>query len=841
MSIKYTSKNIFKQSLTLKLTVGLSLSTILICFTILNYVSIENEKVKLNILKELHVTIACENAAIIYDELNKEIHNTNLQNEISSHQQLLKIEEKALKKEFYERIFFDNPDYASIFETSHTSKKRKKDRGGGKTEHINSYYLISNEFRVLAHTQSEFVGQKYYDISYNSEKLDLIKNLFKTWNNKITEFEHYSVDARDVIYTILVPVDYLEANMIFVTNIPLSQLKSDLRSDQMSLFNHYKYFSIIFLIVVAFIFSIIVVRPLKKTSQLIEQLVNNSDFYEYAVKNPKEIEKNRMATIVFKIVEKFRKAILFIQNLTEDDLTIEAQALSSTDTLTKSVVKMRHSLIHAKHEEAKRRTEQQQKNWHTEGLNIFSVLFRHNNDDLYKLTNSLISKLVEYIDVQSGAIYLSENEGAQTVLKLYAPCGLPINRLKDNIIPVNQEPVGVCFVEKETIYIDDITTDFTTISSGLGESKPASILITPLIVSDNVIGVMELESLQAIENHKIAFVETIRVSIASAILNSQINQQTADLLQESELQFRELAISEEELRNNITDMAMEQELASQQETRQLSIMNSIIETVLYAEYTISGIVTKVNEQFLQFFKLSQEQTIGKKIGTFEHRNMEIRNDNLDFWDELKKGNIIEHEKYYKSLNEEHWLKEIYTPIIDQYGYPEKVIFMASNISETKQRELKIADLKYKIDLIHQKKLRKEAGITEEKRIPLEDIFNNPNDNFKFIKLEHLTSQYEIEPETVRNNIIAYKDQIPKQINQLKKLTENANWETLSSRATNLHIKVTYLGINEIAVILDYITTIIQNDNPESEVDISITKIRKIWDEAFNELSCINLT
>ena len=39
---------------------------------------------------------------------------------------------------------------------------------------------------------------------------------------------------------------------------------------------------------------------------------------------------------------------------------------------------------------------------------MFAVSLRQYNDDLYKLGQEVITKLVDYIDVQSGALYLVE-------------------------------------------------------------------------------------------------------------------------------------------------------------------------------------------------------------------------------------------------------------------------------------------------------------------------------------------------------------------------------------------------------------------------------------------------
>ena len=76
--------------------------------------------------------------------------------------------------------------------------------------------------------------------------------------------------------------------------------------------------------------------------------------------------------------------------------------------------------------------------------------------------------------------------------------------------------VGRCVQEGSTIFLTDIPEGYLKIKSGLGEDDPKSLIIVPIRLNELIVGVIEIASLEVIQDFQIEFVERIGSSIASS-------------------------------------------------------------------------------------------------------------------------------------------------------------------------------------------------------------------------------------------------------------------------------------------------------------------------------------
>jgi PAS domain S-box-containing protein len=221
------------------------------------------------------------------------------------------------------------------------------------------------------------------------------------------------------------------------------------------------------------------------------------------------------------------------------------------DVLGKSLLVMKENLL------ANYRKESIQ-NWISEGKNVISNILRIYNK-LEELGDHILEHLVKYIDALQGAIYLyNEEDDSLVSLSTYA-----YHRKKyiDQKFKVGYGLIGQCAYEKDYIYRTEIPEDYFTISSGLlGEKKPASLLIVPLISDDTLQGVVEIASLSTeIPEQTIELVKELGDIIARTIFNLRVNQKTERLLQESQKMTLELQSNEEKLKENAEEMRVTQE------------------------------------------------------------------------------------------------------------------------------------------------------------------------------------------------------------------------------------------------------------------------------------------
>jgi PAS domain S-box-containing protein len=235
------------------------------------------------------------------------------------------------------------------------------------------------------------------------------------------------------------------------------------------------------------------------------------------------------------------------------------------DALAQSLLIMRENLL-SNH---KKDTEQ---SWITEGKEIISDILRtHSKID--ELSNRVIQSLIKYVNFIQGALYLYfEEEGLLRSVATYA-----YNRKKY----VNQEfkighgLIGACAYEKEFIYRTEIPDDYVTITSGiLGDQKPRSILLLPLISDEKLQGVVEFATIEEeIPEQSIRLLTELCEIIARTLFNLKINQRTEKLLFESQKMTRELQENEEQLRQNAEEMrATQEELQKSNEQLEANIL-----------------------------------------------------------------------------------------------------------------------------------------------------------------------------------------------------------------------------------------------------------------------------
>ena len=73
------------------------------------------------------------------------------------------------------------------------------------------------------------------------------------------------------------------------------------------------------------------------------------------------------------------------------------------------------------------------------------------------------------------------------------------NGRTSSIVPDGEGLVGQCALEKESILLTNVPTDYIHISSGLGEAPPLNIIVLPVLFEGQVKAVIELASFQPVQ------------------------------------------------------------------------------------------------------------------------------------------------------------------------------------------------------------------------------------------------------------------------------------------------------------------------------------------------------
>jgi len=277
-------------------------------------------------------------------------------------------------------------------------------------------------------------------------------------------------------------------------------------------------------------------------------------------------------TITEHLISNLKKAASFIKNITKENYEISWDSLSHENMhINKSNIAGELSMMRDQMQKAKK--EDEIRIWMNEGLSKFADLIRKHQDDIHELAEQLVSNIVQYLGAQQGGLFfVSEDTNQKKFLEMMGCYAYERKKFLQKRIEIGQGMVGQCFLEGETTYVTNIPDEYVAITSGLGMTNPSTLLIVPLKVNEEVVGVMEIASVKEIEKYKIDFIERLAETIASSISSVKINESTRDLLEQSQQQAEEMRAQEEEMRQNMEELQATQE--------QMSRKNEEVETLL---------------------------------------------------------------------------------------------------------------------------------------------------------------------------------------------------------------------------------------------------------------------
>jgi len=138
--------------------------------------------------------------------------------------------------------------------------------------------------------------------------------------------------------------------------------------------------------------------------------------------------------------------------------------------------------------------------------------------------------------------------------------------------------VGQAALEKKQILIRNVPEDYIRITSGLGESIPRFICVSPLIYENRVKGVIEVGTLSEITDQQLEYLNQALPALALAIESAESRMKLAKSLEESQALTEELQTQQEELRTTNVELeeqtqalkTSEEELKTQQEELQVT-------------------------------------------------------------------------------------------------------------------------------------------------------------------------------------------------------------------------------------------------------------------------------
>ncbi len=437
---------------------------------------------------------------------------------------------------------------------------------------------------------------------------------------------------------------------------------------------------LLIMVIVLVIFTNNITKPIKKITKFLQEVSTGKidKTMNLNINTGDEIEV--MANALSASIGGINNKTDFARLIGSGNLDVNLDLLSEDDVLGKSLLEMRDSLIKAKEEENKRKSEEEKVKWANEGLALFGDILRQNNSNQSKLGDEIIKNLVWYLKATQGGIFVINDKSEHEEYELIAAFAFDRKKYLQKSFAKGEGLVGTCAAERDVILLTEIPQDYIEITSGLGGANPNVLLLVPLIVEEEVMGVIEISSFNKFKPHEIELVKKLAQNIASTLHSVKINSRTSELLEKSQQQSEMMSAQEEEMRQNMEELQSTQEEAARKTIQLEGLINALNSSVYLMEYDTKGYVTSVNDSYQSILGIPRE----KIIGSHHSAGLELtdlQKANYDqFWNELRRGTIKKQTSKFTINATEYKFLETYTPIYDELGEISKILKIAVDIS-----------------------------------------------------------------------------------------------------------------------------------------------------------------
>lgn len=209
--------------------------------------------------------------------------------------------------------------------------------------------------------------------------------------------------------------------------------------------------------------------------------------------------------------------------------------------------------------------QEQESRYLNKGLALFSEIISSKRDNMQTLANSILNELISFVGVQQGIIFIHNQNSEDPRLEIAGSYACDSKILDKKYFLETEGYVGACYTDNSIKVISDLPDGYITLESGFGSVSPKYLLDIPISFDILKVGVLELASLNKIEDYKINFLKKLCENLASIISANLANENLKHMIEQNEQQTEELRSQEEEMRQNIEELTATQEESQRKE------------------------------------------------------------------------------------------------------------------------------------------------------------------------------------------------------------------------------------------------------------------------------------
>ena len=187
----------------------------------------------------------------------------------------------------------------------------------------------------------------------------------------------------------------------------------------------------------------------------------------------------------------------------------------------------------------------EEQDWLKTNLAKFTRMLQRQRD-LFTVGEMLLSELAPLVNAERCTIYqMISPEGERPSLRRLASYAGSFDLAES--ITLGEGLVGQCAKENQRILISEVPSGYMPIHSSLGGSKPAAIVVLPVLFEGQTKAVIELASLQKFTEAHLGFLEQLTQSIGVVLNTIEATMRTEGLLRQSQQLTVELQAGQKEL------------------------------------------------------------------------------------------------------------------------------------------------------------------------------------------------------------------------------------------------------------------------------------------------------
>lgn len=433
---------------------------------------------------------------------------------------------------------------------------------------------------------------------------------------------------------------------------------------------------ILYIIICIFLYRFILRKILKSVNVVNNEVKILSEGNIPQEKKSTDDELGIVLEEIYSLSQNLKNVKAFALEVGKGSFDNDISVFNNEGEVGSSLAEMRDSLKKVSEEAVIR-------NWSNKGFAELGDILRKHSNNLASLTDHVITYIVKYFNANQGSIFIVDKQDESTRLQLAATYAYDRKKFIEKSVAPGQGLVGQVYLEKESIYLKDIPQNYVTITSGLGKATPKSIFIVPLMVNQEIFGVIELASFYELKEFEREFLNRVGENIASSIQAVKINEQTKLLLDESQQMTEQMRSQEEEMRQNMEELQATQEEMERTQSENIERVKAIEKSgIAFIEFNPDGEITNADLTFLNLFGYSNLGEIqGRHHRIFVNSQYATSDNYAAFWKDLKDGQAKEgvFERVTKNGNK-IFIKGAYVNIKDQNGYTKKICKFAVDVT-----------------------------------------------------------------------------------------------------------------------------------------------------------------